>query len=223
VTRFRKDKKRMDALEAWRHAKILPLIRGRLLDVGCGFNNLVEAHDSGIGIDVFPWEGIHVLVGSSATLPFPSGSFDTVTIVAALNHIPNRADTLLEIQRVLRSSGRLIVTMIGPRTGIFAHILFGRDERTRGGMLRNEEKGMTRQDVMGLLNRCGFTTAQIIPFQLGLNHVFVAVKSEQACIPFEDLIGKPENRTDLAGHSTNVHTAVSASNQAAMSCTPSRS
>src|SRR5919109_4397828 len=115
---------RMDALEGWRIGRVLPLVRGRLLDVGCGFNNLVRAYGRGVGVDVHPWLGVDVLLDDAARLPFPAATFDTVTILAALNHIPNRAAALREIRRVLRPSGRLIVTMIGPRTGVLAHMLF---------------------------------------------------------------------------------------------------
>jgi SAM-dependent methyltransferase len=171
-------KQRMDLLEEWRAAKVLPLINGRLLDVGCGFNNLVRAYGSGVGVDIFPWEGVDVLIGDPASLPFPDRSFDTVTIGAALNHIPNRAAALIEIRRVLRPSGRLIVTMIGPKTGRLAHALFVRDERTRGGMRPGEQDGMTRQAVRALLRSRGFTVVGEVPFQLGLNRVFVGLKSE---------------------------------------------
>lgn len=61
----------MDILEGWRIAKVLPMIQGRLLDVGCGFNNLVKAYGSGVGVNVFPWKGVDVLIGDSAFLPFP--------------------------------------------------------------------------------------------------------------------------------------------------------
>jgi SAM-dependent methyltransferase len=179
---------RMDILEQWRIARVLPLIKGRLLDLGCGFNNLVRAYGSGVGTDVFPWEGIDVLVGNSALLPFPDDSFDTVTIVAALNHIPNRAQVLLEVRRVLRFDGKLIITMIGPRTGFLAHAVFARDEQRRGGMHPNEKKGMTRQQVLTLLGQCGFTTTSQIAFQLHLNRVFVAVKSQNR----KDVKGCPE-------------------------------
>jgi SAM-dependent methyltransferase len=166
----------MDMLEAWRINAVLPHIKGRLLDIGCGFNNLVRAYRRGVGVDVFPWKGIDILVGPSDKLPFAAESFDTVTIVAALNHIPNRADVLLEIQRVLQPKGFLIITMIGPLVGILAHVIFRRDENTRGGMHKNEKLGMTRREVLKLLTNCSFTVIKQVPFQFGLNHVFVAIK-----------------------------------------------
>jgi SAM-dependent methyltransferase len=167
----------MDLMESWRIARVLPLIRGRLLDVGCGFNNLVRVYGKGVGIDIFPWVGIDVRIGDSAWLPFPNDAFDTVTIVAALNHIPNRAEALLAIRRVLRPTGRLIATMIGPKTGVMAHAVFGRDEHARGGLRPGEKLGMTRREVVDLFEVCGLHVVREIPFQLGLNRVFVAAQN----------------------------------------------
>src|SRR6476620_9547381 len=36
--------RRMDPLERWRLRVVLPFVRGRLLDLACGYNNLVRAH-----------------------------------------------------------------------------------------------------------------------------------------------------------------------------------
>jgi SAM-dependent methyltransferase len=167
----------MDALERVRIVKVLPFVRGRLLDLGCGFNNLVRLYGAGVGVDVYPWPGVNVLVGNSAFLPFPTGAFDTVTILAALNHIPNRHDVLLEVQRVLVDDGRLVLTMIGPLTGRIAHVLFAKDERTRDGLGEGERMGMTRQEVESLLRATGFVVQDSVPFELHLNRVYIAVKA----------------------------------------------
>jgi len=167
----------MDALERVRIVKVLPFVRGRLLDLGCGFNNLVRLYSAGVGVDVYPWPGVNVLVGNSAFLPFPTGAFDTVTILAALNHIPNRRNVLLEVQRVLADDGKLILTMIGPLTGRIAHVLFVKDERTRDGLGEGERMGMTRQEVESLLRATGFVVQDSVPFELHLNRVYIAVKA----------------------------------------------
>ena len=44
--------KQMDMLESRRLAVALPYVRGRLLDIGCGYNNLVRAYGSGVGVEV---------------------------------------------------------------------------------------------------------------------------------------------------------------------------
>jgi SAM-dependent methyltransferase len=167
----------MDNLERVRIAKVLPQVRGRLLDLGCGFNNLSKLYGPGIGVDVYPWPGVDVLVGNSAFLPFPDYTFGTVAMVAALNHIPNRLDVLLEVGRVLKEDGRLIVTMIGPLTGRIAHVLFARDEKARGGLGAGERMGMTRQEVENLLQLAGFVVQRTVPFELHLNRVYIATRA----------------------------------------------
>lgn len=164
----------MDLLEAWRARIVRPWLRGRLLDIACGYNNLVRTHGQGVGVDVHPWEGIDVRIGDAARLPFPAATFDTVSIVAALNHIPNRVEALREVRRVLRPDGRLLVTMIGPFTGRVAHTLFRHDEEERGGMVDGELDGMPAAVVRATLGDGGFTVEREVPFQFGLNRLYVA-------------------------------------------------
>jgi len=164
----------MDLLEPWRHRVVRPFIRGRFLDLACGYNNLTRAHGSGVGADIFPWEGIDVRIDDASRLPFLDGSFDTVSVAAALNHIPNREAALLAVSRVLRPGGRLLVTMIGPRTGRVAHMLFHQDEARRGGMRPGELHGIRRSAMKVLLHQTGFALEREVPFQLGLNRLYVA-------------------------------------------------
>lgn len=173
----RKHPRWMDALERVRIAKVLPFVKGRLLDLGCGFNNLVRLYGAGVGVDVYPWPGVNVLVGNSAFLPFPTHAFDTVTLLAALNHIPNRLDVLCEVRRVLADDGSLILTTIGPTTGRIAHVLFAKDERTRGGLRKGESLGMTRQEVKELLRAARFVVRETVPFEFHLNCAFIARKA----------------------------------------------
>ena len=166
----------MDPLEAWRLRVVRPLVQGRLLDLACGYNNLVRSHGHGVGADVFPWEGIDVRIGDAALLPFRSGSFDTVSVVAALNHIPDRTGALLEVMRVLRPGGLFLATMIGPWTGHVAHLLFHRDEHTRGGMQPGELDGLRPREMRALLREAGMEPVREVLFQLGLNRLYVARK-----------------------------------------------
>jgi SAM-dependent methyltransferase len=169
-------RRRMDLLEPWRLRVVLPFVRGRLLDLACGYNNLTRAHGFGLGADVFPWEGIDIRIGDAAQLPFRDGSFDTVSVVAALNHIPNRGAALLAVMRVLRPNGLFLSTMIGPRTGRLAHLFFHQDENRRGGMRQGEVDGISPAAMRTLLRQAGFELVREVPFQLGLNRLYVARK-----------------------------------------------
>lgn len=166
----------MDLLEPWRHRVVLPFVRGRLLDLACGYNNLTRAHGCGLGADIFPWEGVDVRIGDAARLPFRDNAFDTVSVLAALNHIPNREAALLAVRRVLRPGGLFLATMIGPWTGRVAHLLFQQDEARRGGMRPGEVDGIRPAAMRALLRQAGLEIVREVPFQLALNRLYVARK-----------------------------------------------
>ena len=172
----------MDKAEKFRIEKALPLVRGRLLDLGCGYNNLVRRYGAlGAGVDVVPWPGVDVLIGDSAKLPFPDEFFDTVAILAALNHIPNREQALCEVNRVLCSQGRVIVSMINPLVGILAHIVFRQDEQGRS-LKAGERKGMWGWEVRAVLNAAGFRIERVERFELGLNRIYLATKKPNTSV-----------------------------------------
>jgi SAM-dependent methyltransferase len=171
-----------NALTRWRTRIVLPHIRGRLLDIGCGVNHLTRTYaGEGLGVDVFQWGDVDLVVQDAGALPFPDRSFDSVTIIAALNHIPNRAAVLREAHRVLADDGRLIVTMIRPLTSRVWHALrspWDTDQRERG-MKDGEVFGLTAQEVRGLLKETGFRVSYEHPFMLGLNRLTVAGKTAE--------------------------------------------
>jgi len=164
-----------EALADRRVKAVLPHIRGRLLDVGCGDNKLVRQYANGIGVDVHPWPGADFIVTNSASLEYESHSFDTVTIIAALNHIPNREAVLRECRRLLRPDGQVIITMLTPVTSRLWHWIrapWDADQRERG-MLPGEVYGFTPAEVIALFHACGFTLRAQTRFMLGFNRVYV--------------------------------------------------
>ena len=166
-------------LYEWRINTVLPHVRGRLLDVGCGANQLVKRHPKGgVGVDVFQWGDVDVLIEDASRLPFEDASFDTVSIVAALNHIPNRAEALSEAGRVLRPDGRLITTMIPPRISAVWHRLRrSRDaDQVERGMKPGEVFGLKASAIRRLIADAGFTIVLERRFMVGINQLIVAVK-----------------------------------------------
>ena len=171
-----------EALLRRRIKAVLPHGRGRLLDLGCGSNRLVRHYANGVGVDVHPWPGADVVVRDTATLQWESASFDTVTIIAALNHIPNRVAVLNECRRVLRPGGRVVITMLTPRTSHFWHWLRGSwdaDQRERG-MQPGEVYGFTSKELVALFERAGFALLTQERFMLGLNCLYVFGLAEAA-------------------------------------------
>jgi SAM-dependent methyltransferase len=159
-----------------RIAVVLPHVQGRLLDIGCGTNELVRAYGDGQGVDVYPWEGVDCVVEDTAHLPYDDASFDTVSVIAALNHIPNREEVLREAARVLKPRGRLIVTMLPPTLSRVWHALrkpWDADQSERG-MQEGEVYGLRRAEMIALLTEAGFTIERERRFMLGLNRLTVA-------------------------------------------------
>jgi len=181
---------RLTSLRAERFAEVLPRIRGRVLDIGAHDNALLslyrreaitrrtgqDAADTSVGVDVVDWGGGCTIVPSSMELPFSDCSFDTVTIVASLNHIPERAATLREARRVLRPDGRIVLTMIGRFVGALGHALWWYSEEKHRYADEDELMGMAPEDVIQLLNGAGFQLVERRRFAYGLNSVFVAVR-----------------------------------------------
>lgn len=160
---------------------VLPYLEGSLLDIGCGTNELVRSYSGkGIGTDVYQWGDVDVIVEDTAKLPFDDKTFDTITIVATLNHIPNRTQVLLEAKRVLKDSGKLIVTMIPPKISRVWHGIrkpWDADQSERG-MKEGEVYGLTENELSELLSEAGFEITFKKKFMLGINNLTIAKKSK---------------------------------------------
>jgi SAM-dependent methyltransferase len=153
--------------------------KGKLLDVGCGANNLVRSHGQGTGVDVVAWDGCDVVVEDTAKLPFEDESYDSVSYLACLNHIHNRGDAVKEAHRVLKPGGVVIVTMITPKMGRFIHWWrrsHDPDEKERHIDHSNELLGMSPSHVMNIMRAAGFKNIKRKRFAYGMNNLYVAEK-----------------------------------------------
>jgi SAM-dependent methyltransferase len=165
---------RWTTLEDERLDAVMPYIRGRLLDIGAGPNTLVKRYGDGVGVDVVEWGGGAVLVEDTSALPFDDGSFDTVTLIACLNHIPYREAVLREARRLLRPEGRLIITMINPVLGDVGHAVWWYSEdKHRGGMKEGEVGGMWNGDIVRMCKNESFELSVHSRFVFGMNNLLV--------------------------------------------------
>jgi SAM-dependent methyltransferase len=176
----------LTSLRAERLSRVLRQLRGRCLDIGAGDNMLLRLYarqagpDSGakasIGVDVVDWGGGCQLIESSARLPFPDASFDTVTFVACLNHIPERQAALAEARRVLRPNGRLLATMIGRKIGAVGHALWWYSEDKHRDVATDEEPGLDHGEMLRLIADAGFAIERVERFVYGLNRLYIATR-----------------------------------------------
>jgi SAM-dependent methyltransferase len=161
-------------LEEERIEAVLPHIRGRLLDVGAGTNTLVNCYGDGVGVDVFDWGGGALVVEDSSALPFEDESFDTITYLACLNHIPYREAALREARRLIKPDGRIIITMISPFLGDIGHAIWWYSEdKHRGGMLPGEVGGLRHDEVIRLCEAAGFSLEHHQRFVYRMNNLYV--------------------------------------------------
>lgn len=168
-------------LEDERLAVVLPYVHGRLLDVGAGANTLVDRFGgAAVGVDVFDWGGGALLIEDAAKLPFANQSFDTVSCIAALNHIPNRGAALHEMARVLRPGGCLLLTMIDPILGAVGHAIWWHGEyHQRGGMAKGETGGLWTAQIIQIGQKAGFDLRVHQRFLCGLNHFYWFEKTRE--------------------------------------------
>ncbi len=102
--------------------------KGKVLDVGCGPDNVFISQywkGDGIGVDFFQYPGLNEkqIVSDPTKFPFKDGEFDTVTLIANINHIPQSVfkAEIKELSRILKPSGRIVVTRIGLLTSFLTH------------------------------------------------------------------------------------------------------
>ena len=154
--------------------------RGRLLDIGCGNNQLVKAygHDS-VGVDVYDFGGNALIVEDSSKLPFKNESFQTVSFVASFNHVPTlkRSDVLKEVYRLLPEGGEVLMTMLNPFLGTIRHKLAWRDpDQHERKMKEGEEMGLSHKYILSIMESEGFTFIERKRFILKLNNLYIFKK-----------------------------------------------
>ena len=162
-----------------RIAMVLPLISGKALDLGCGTNELMRRYGSqGMGVDVHQWGRVDLVVEDSSRLPFDEASFDTVTCLGALNHIPNREKVLQEVSRLLKPNGLFLMTMIPPGISKLWHTIrkpWDADQAERG-MAEGEVYGLSAAQLSTMYRKAGLNLKEVKPFMSGINRLYVCGK-----------------------------------------------
>ena len=108
----------------WALDTLNPPSGSRLLDIACGLGDLLyhtrERDIDSVGIDLSPVAAAQahqrapqagVLVGNAQQLPFAEQSFDYITILGSLEHLLDPGEGLLEMRRVLKWGGKVLIVV----------------------------------------------------------------------------------------------------------------
>jgi ubiquinone/menaquinone biosynthesis C-methylase UbiE len=158
-----------------------------LLDIGCGFNykflSSIEpyiAQGTGIDFKVAPVSSGRIRTIQTKlneTLPFEDNSFDIVTMLAVLEHLEKPKEIVLEIARVLKKGGKLVLTVPGKRAKPVLEYLAFKLGIVSEAEIQDHKKYYDFIEIKELVEQV--STLEIIKhgqFQLGMNNFCVIVK-----------------------------------------------
>ena len=158
--------------------KALNWMHGYVLDIGCGANKLIKEYRQkggrGLGVDVYDWGGQDLIVENTGKLPFEKATFDTATMIACINHIPNRGEVMLEVYRILKPDGHLILTNLSPALSAIWHkyAFWDKDQHQRG-MKEGEVFGLKEDELEDLGAKNGFIIEKRRSFSWNLNTIYL--------------------------------------------------
>jgi SAM-dependent methyltransferase len=157
--------------EPWAFEWRLGLLRAelrpgdRVLDFGCGAGRFLKELDGAVGVEIaeeaaqraranVPGADVRLLA-PDGSLPLGHGEIDLVWCSEVLEHIPDVGHALLEVRRVLKPGGRLLLTV--PYHGRFraAAIALTRFER-HFDPLGQHVRFFTRRSLRDTLDHAGF-------------------------------------------------------------------
>lgn len=162
------------------------LSAGSILDIGCGvYPAFLESMDrfKRFGIDrqrpgAPEWLDFTVHdLDKAEVLPFEDGSFDAVSALALIEHLPSGATERLmqEVRRVLKENGLLVITTPAYWTDRILRILAVLNLVSRQEI--EEHKNLfSERSLKALLSGAGFSDIRTGRFELGMNIYAVAHK-----------------------------------------------
>ena len=169
-----------------RYAAIQPFIQGAVLDIGCGIAVTalsLEAAHRYVGVDVnaalvvdmrrrFPQYEFHCCDVDREPLPVGDQRFNTVLLVAVLEHLTNPGWVLEQVADCLHPAGRLVITTPTP-LGLRLHRWGARLGLFHPHAAEEHQRAYERRALETLLAAHGFRVVLYRRFELGANQLVV--------------------------------------------------
>jgi cyclopropane fatty-acyl-phospholipid synthase-like methyltransferase len=153
-----------------------------VLDFGCGHQALFlrsvqQAIKQGIGLDYDAAPGrlaANLEIQNfhfKDRFEFPDGTFDNITILAVLEHIPlDQVGVLFrEFRRILKDGGRVLLTTPTPASKPLLEFLAFKLKIISGPEIADHKHYWSETDIRQLATREGFACSVYHTFQFGLN------------------------------------------------------
>jgi len=177
--------------------EILRLIRrfrkgGRLLDVGCAYGFLVNEaskHFEAYGVDISSFavgkskehSSGSIFRASASNLPFRDESFDAITLIDTLEHVPDFSSSLKDAARALKKDGVLLLQLPNPLVWADVCSRFGLDDKTH---VNNFRLGRW----LGILRDSGVRIEKCLGFvSFAFRKSGFLIKSERAASLFPEM------------------------------------
>lgn len=160
------------------------------LDVGCASGYMISEISKNFpdakyyGIDIYDkaieyakkiYPGINFKVASADKLPFKANTFDVILFYETIEHVENPKDCLLEIKRVLKKEGTLILTM--DSGSLLFRLVWFIWENTKGKIWQGAHlHPFHHTELEQLIQSSGFKIKNKILSFLGMEATFVLSK-----------------------------------------------
>ncbi len=102
------------------YPRLLSKAKGKILDYGCGIGDLLSYNKAIIGVDINEYciescveRGLNAMHIENNKLPFQDNELSTIILDNVYEHLPHPEDQFVEIRRVLKTDGRLIIGVPG--------------------------------------------------------------------------------------------------------------
>lgn len=176
-------------LQAQRVRRAEPYASGaRVLDIGCADGALFRMLDrrvaGGVGIDMDPVPAntakYRYFRGMFPDVLPPGESFDLVTALAVVEHIPEKDQPAFAAacMRALHDGGRVVITVPSARVDDLLKVL--KAVHVVDGMSEHQHYGFNPLRAITAFQGAGFTLERHSRFQLGMNNLFVFRKPARA-------------------------------------------